>query len=71
MSYFRFSWNRRYTQFYIVAAAVAFGDHWFAGKRKGANHVVPNILFINNNLFGANIASLVENFNVLNRKFTQ
>lgn len=71
LSYFRFSFNKRYTQFYIVAAAVIFGDHWFVGNRKGGDHIITNSLFVNNNLFRANLGSLVENFNVLNRKFTQ
>jgi hypothetical protein len=40
------------------------------GNRKGGDSVVFNNLRLNNNLFRANLQSLVDNFNVLNRKFT-
>jgi hypothetical protein len=46
------------------------GDHWYSGKRKGADQTFTNKIYVNNNLFVKNIQSLVDNFNVLNRKFT-
>lgn len=77
VSYLKFSFNRRYTQFYIIAVflllikgCVFLGDHIFVGNRKGGDQVLFNNLRLNNNLFRANLQSLVDNFNVLNRKFT-
>lgn len=41
------------------------------GPRKGADQIFANKMTLNNNLFRKNLQSLVDNFNVLNRKFTQ
>jgi hypothetical protein len=40
------------------------------GSRRGADQVLSNNLYLNNNLFRKNMQSLVDNFNVLNRKLT-
>ena len=40
------------------------------GNRKGADQIIANKFYLNNNLFRKNMQSLVDNFNVLNRKFT-
>ena len=53
-----------------IKGSVILGDHFFVGNRKGGDQVIFNTLRLNNNLFKANLQSLVDNFNVLNRKFT-
>jgi len=70
VSYLRFNFNRRYTQLFIIAGCIALGDHFFVGNRRGGDHIIFNTLRFNNNLFRVNVQSLVDNFNVLNRKFT-
>lgn len=61
------------SQYFIILckASIAFGDYWFSGNRKGADQILANKITLNNNLFRKNLQSLVDNFNVLNRKFTQ
>jgi hypothetical protein len=38
---------------------VTFGDYLFSGRRQGADQYLANALFANNNLFKANLDSLM------------
>eukprot|EP00178_Gracilaria_changii_P021035 TRINITY_DN6236_c0_g1_i1.p1 TRINITY_DN6236_c0_g1~~TRINITY_DN6236_c0_g1_i1.p1 ORF type:complete len:133 (-),score=9.75 TRINITY_DN6236_c0_g1_i1:297-695(-) len=62
--------SKLYTQLAIVGSFIAFGDYITCAQRYGANEYVANNLYLNNNLFSFNIKSLIDNFEVLNRRFT-
>ncbi len=49
----------QYYFYFIFKGAVILGDHWFVGNRKGADQILANSLQLNNNLFRANLQSLV------------
>ena len=51
--------------------SILFWDYLFTGRRRGANELFANHLRMNNNLFLANIGSLVDHFDIFTRKFTE
>lgn len=66
IKYLKFSFNPRLTQLGIIMVrlqlnqgSILFWDYLFTGRRRGANELFANHLRMNNNLFLANIGSLV------------
>lgn len=65
-AHFGIKCNRIYTQLFIlgvpfpiIQAFISLGDYLTCSQRYGANELFANILYFNNNLFIANLRSLV------------
>ena len=61
MPYLGLRFNRRFTQLGIIMASILVADFMYTGRRRGANELYANMLLMNNNLFLANIDSLMYN----------
>lgn len=44
---------------HIIQSCIVAGDYFFTGRRRGANELFANRIYMNNNLFLANLDSLV------------
>eukprot|EP00178_Gracilaria_changii_P022757 TRINITY_DN67866_c0_g1_i1.p1 TRINITY_DN67866_c0_g1~~TRINITY_DN67866_c0_g1_i1.p1 ORF type:complete len:140 (-),score=3.04 TRINITY_DN67866_c0_g1_i1:108-527(-) len=71
LGYFRINYSKRLTQLGIIMGSILLVDYFTTGRRKGANELIANNLFLNTSLLHGNIDSLIENFNVYDLKFTQ
>lgn len=47
---------------HIIQGSIVAGDYFFTGRRRGANELFANHIYMNNNLFLANLDSLVYKY---------